>query len=105
MDNLSDESHKSSWMMFRIGWYVNIVLFIIVLLVSAYYLSLVLEVGVDDGGTRTTMMIGMLVIACVLLMGAGISRYEAMSLSQHVEIKQAVEEVQRELQELKKGKS
>ena len=102
MENLSEDGTKSAWMLFRLAWYVNIILFVLVMLVAAYYMTLVLEVKADDGATRTTMMIGMLVIACVLLMGAGISRYEAMSLSQHAEIKAAVDDLRKELVDVKK---
>ena len=104
MERLTEDRGSRTWRLFRIGWYFNVALVIVALLFSAYYF-IGAQVGDSLETTRNvTMMATMLVVASILLMGAGISRYEARLEGQHLEIKLAIKQLEAELEEFKAEK-
>ena len=103
MQRLTEERGGRTWRLFHIGWYVNIVLVILVLLIALWYLGDAWAGEPADADRDTTMMAAMLVIASVLLMGAGVSRYEARLEGQHLEIKLAINKLIAELDQVRTG--
>lgn len=101
MERLTEIRGDRTWKLFHVSWYVNLVLVILVLLFSLYYLGEAWAGNPNDADRNTTMMATMLIIATVLLMGAGISRYSARLEGQHLELKLAIKEVERQVEELK----
>ena len=105
MERLTEHRGARTWRLFHIGWYINLALVIFVLLASAYYL-IAAEASEGAASLNNTVMMGtMLVVATILLMGAGVSRYEARLEGQHLELKLALKEVMAEIEELKKDRA
>ena len=103
MERLTKHGGARTWRLFRIGWYINLALVIFVLLVSAYYLFAAESSEPEASVDNTVMMGAMLIVATILLMGAGISRYEARLEGQHLELKLALNKVIAEIEALKDG--
>jgi hypothetical protein len=101
MERLTEERRKRTWRLFRIGWYVNVAL-VFLLLLTAFYLF---DQAWGSAWGEDVLYIGAAVLsmvsAAVLLMGAGISRYQARLEGQHLEIKLAVQKVADQLSGLK----
>ncbi|MBN2307841.1 MAG: hypothetical protein JXR94_02655 [Candidatus Hydrogenedentes bacterium] len=93
MERLTEERGDRTWRLFHIGWYVNLLAFLGVL---AWAFWLVLQIGMARAEEQPVqvsdmiMMMGLFIIAAVLLMGAGISRYQARLEGQHLELKLAI---------------
>jgi len=105
MENSIEKAQKSSRLLFRIGWYINILLVVGLMLAAAYFFS---EIVAGEEGTRgpnVTMMMGMMTLASVLLLGAGVSRYQFMTQEQHHELKATLNEFKTEIEEIKKTNS
>ena len=103
MERLTEHRGARTWKLFHISWYINLALVILVLLASAYFL-VAAEGGDPDSSLNNTIMMGsMLIVATVLLMGAGISRYEARLEGQHLELKLELKKISAEIEKLKKG--
>ena len=102
MERLTEHRGARTWRLFHIGWYINLALVIFVLLVSAYYLVAAEGSEGTVSLNNTVMMGAMLVVATILLLGAGLSRYEARLEGQHLELKLALKKVMTEIEELKK---
>ena len=102
MERLTESRGGRAWKLFRIGWYINLILVVVVLLFAAKYLF---DAQLGEEGseaTRSTVMMGtMMIVACLFLMGAGISRYQARLEGQHLEIKLAIKQVEAQVEELK----
>ena len=92
------------WKLYHLSWYVNI--FIVVLLLALalhFYVELVWGAGSPaEAMHNATMMTMMLVVASLLLLGAGLSRYQARLEGQHLELKLAIKEIGDRIESLKK---
>ena len=99
MDMLSQERREKAYKLFRIFWYINLACVIAAVWGALFFVRLVLAVPAEDVGdlfeviTNTSIILGLAIIACVLLMGAGISRYQSRLEGQHLELKQAINKV------------
>lgn len=103
MERLTERRGGRTWRLFRVGWYFNLVLVVGFLLLAAHFL---IDAQVGAGGSEETrniiLMVTMLIVASVLLMGAGVSRYEARLEGQHLELKLAIKRLEAEVEEFKK---
>jgi len=102
METSIEKDHRSSWWLFRIAWYVNVLLVVGLMLAAAWFLSETVNGEPDERGPNVTMMMGMMTLASVLLLGAGISRYQFMTQTQHYELKTTLDTFKAELAEIKK---
>lgn len=103
MERLTENRGARTWKLFHIGWYINLALVIVVLLAAAYYLIAAQGEEPTNALNHTIMMGAMLIIATVLLMGAGISRYEARLEGQHLELKLTLKKLSDDLEKLEKS--
>lgn len=94
MERLTEERGERTWRLFHIGWYINIACVAAAGLGALFFLKQVMS-GASAAEptniiTDITLMIGLAIIAIVLLMGAGLSRYQARLEGQHLELKMAI---------------
>lgn len=101
-ERLTPERSARTWRLFYISWYANITLVIISLFLALFFLSRMWHGYATNIAAGTAMMMAFVVIACVLLMGAGISRYQARLEGQHLELKLAIGRLWQEIEALKK---
>ena len=105
MERLTQERGDRTWKLYHIGWYVNLVAFLAVL-AMAFWFCYSLSSGWSEEGIEqvsdVVIMMGLVVVATVLLMGAGISRYQARLEGQHLELKLKLNEI---LDAVKAGKA
>ncbi len=101
MERLTQERGDRTWLLFRISWYVNIGLVVTSLFLALYFFSLMWKGHTNNFAAATSFMMGFVVMASVLLMGAGICRFQARLEGQNLEIKLAVRKVSDELELLK----
>lgn len=99
MERLTQEKEARTYRIYKMQWYANLALFIFCLFLSASLFWRMWQGGYEANGygVPTTIMMSFLVLACLLLMGAGISRYQARLEGQHLEIKLAIRQVSKEL--------
>jgi hypothetical protein len=95
MERLTPERGERTWRLFHIGWYVNFLCFLLAVVGALFFMHQVLSGVSEESGdtavlTDITLMSGLMVIAVILLMGAGITRYQARLESQNLEIKMAI---------------
>jgi len=102
METSIEREQKNSWWLFRLAWYLNVLLVVGLLLAAAWFLSETVNGDPGERGPNITMMMGMMTLASVLLLGAGISRYQFMTQNQHHELKVTLDEFKSELAEIKK---
>lgn len=89
MERLTEKRGTRSWFLFHLGWYLNLLLFLAAMLAALYFfVRLVGGAGTDL--YDTLMLMSFVIIGVLLLLGAGISRYQARLEGQHLEIKRAV---------------
>ena len=110
MERLTESRGDRAWKLFHIGWYINLILVIVVLLFAAWYFADAQGEAEETEASRSIiMMCTMMIVASLLLMGAGVSRYEARLEGQHLELKLAIKETGAQIEELRreerKGKS
>ncbi|HOE66176.1 MAG TPA: hypothetical protein PLO62_06590 [Candidatus Hydrogenedentes bacterium] len=101
MERLTRERANRTWRLFKVGWYANIALFLLWLALSALFFYKMWFGLTDHYDTATTMMMAFFILACMMLMGAGISRYQARLESQHLEIRTAIRRITEELDKLR----
>ena len=84
MERLTEERGEITWRLFRILWYINFWAGIIAFFWAGYlwYTDIDFEA-----------VIAALVLACVLLVASGITRYQARLEGQHLELKLAINRV------------
>lgn len=104
MERLTEARGDRTWKLFRLSWYMNVILVGIVLLMALNYFSLAGAGKPAYAERHITMMGAMLVIACVFLIGAGISRYQARLEGQHLELKLAINKLTAEVEALRGSK-
>jgi high-affinity Fe2+/Pb2+ permease len=100
-ERLTHERGERTWRLFRISWYVNIALVVISLYLALFFFSRMWHGYASNIAAGSSIMMGFVVIACLLLMGAGICRYQARLEGQNLEIKLAVQKALEELNDLK----
>ena len=108
MERLTEERGERTWKLFHIGWYINILAFLGVLAWAFWILRGMMAGHTVEDTTKLmdmVLMMGLVVIAAVLLMGAGISRYQARLEGQHLELKLAVKRLDETVGSLKRGAS
>lgn len=105
METSIEKAQKSSWWLFRVGWYLNVILVIGLMFAAAYFLAETVNGEPEERGPNITMMMGMVTLASILLLGAGVSRYQFMTQGQHHELKTTLTEFKEELNEIKKSVS
>ncbi len=98
MERLTPDRNARTWKLFQIGWYANIGLAVLSLFLALYFFSRMWHGYASDIAAGTTMMMSFVIIACVLLMGAGISRYQARLEGQHLELKLTIQRLTEELE-------
>jgi len=89
MERLTDKRGARSWFLFHLSWYLNLALFLIAVGFAAYYF-IQLRGGSANQTHDTVMMMSCLILGAILLLGAGISRYQARVEGQHLELKNAI---------------
>jgi len=103
VERLTESGGTHTWKLFRIGWYINIVLVTFFFLLAASFL---INAQFGEKGVEAThniiMMVTMMIVASLLLLGAGISRYEARLEGQHLEIKLTLKQLDAQIEGLKK---
>ncbi len=102
MERLTPERGERTRRLFRIGWYVNFLCFLLAMIDALFFMHQVLSGVSEESGqtavlTDITAMTGLMVIAFILLMGAGITRYQARLESQNLEIKMAINDLRDQL--------
>lgn len=102
VERLTPERSARTWKLFQISWYANLALAILSLFLALFFFSRMWHGYATNIAAGTAMMMAFVVIACVLLMGAGISRYQARLESQHLELRVAIGRLQERLDTLKK---
>ena len=103
MERLTVSRGERTWKLYHLSWYLNILLVVLLLALALhFYVEMVWGVGNPAQGIHNaTMMAVMLVVACLLLLGAGLSRYQARLEGQHLELKLAIKEITDRLDALK----
>ncbi len=101
MERLTQERADRTWLLFRISWYLNIALVVVSLFLALFFFSRMWHGYASNIAAGTSIMMGFVVIACVLLMGAGICRFQARLEGQNLEIKLAIRKVTEDLDALK----
>jgi hypothetical protein len=89
MERLTEKRGARSWFLYHLSWYLNLLLFLAAVFAATYYF-IQLNLGSAERARDTVMMMGFLILAAILLMGAGISRYQARLEGQHLELKKAI---------------
>lgn len=89
MERLTEQRGARSWFLFHLSWYLNLALFLIAVGFAAYYF-IQLRGGSTNQAHDTVMMMSCLILGAILLLGAGISRYQARVEGQHLELKNAI---------------
>ncbi len=89
MERLTDKRGARSWFLFRLGWYLNLLLFLAAMVAALYFFVQIM------GSSRTdlydaVMMMSFVVLGAILLLGAGVSRYQARLEGQHLELKRTI---------------
>ena len=104
MERLTVSRGERTWKLYHLSWYLNISIVVFLLALALhFYIELVLGVGSPaEGMFNATMMTIMLLAASVLLLGAGLSRYQARLEGQHLELKLAIKEISDRIDSLKK---
>lgn len=100
MERLTPERGERTWRLFHIGWYVNFAAFLGVLALALWFLWQVVSGQTNDAHRDLIVMMGFAVMAPMLLIGAGISRYQARLEGQHLELKLAINKTNAALEKL-----
>ena len=106
MDRLTEERGERTWTLFHVGWYINFGCVVVALLGAIYFLGQIWGGASAEAGTQEVdvgLMVGLVTIAAVLLMGAGVSRYQARLEGQHLELKMAITKIGTAVENLNKG--
>lgn len=100
-ERLTHERGQRTWQLFRMSWYVGIVLAVVSLILALFFFSRMWHGYATNIAAGTSIMMGFVIVASQLLMGAGITRYQARLEGQNLEIKTAVRQLSEELNDLK----
>ena len=100
-ERLTQERSDRTWLLFRVSWYLNIALVVTSLFLALFFFSKVWKGEAGNIAAGTAIFTGFVVIACILLMGAGICRFQARLEGQNLEIKLAIRDLGEELDEVR----
>ncbi|RPJ82732.1 MAG: hypothetical protein EHM18_15355 [Acidobacteria bacterium] len=89
MERLTDKRGARSWFLFRLGWYLNLLLFLAAMLAALYFFIRIMG-SIEPNLYDAVMMMSFVILGAILLMGAGITRYQARLEGQHLEIKKTI---------------
>lgn len=89
MERLTDRRGARSWFLFHLGWYLNLLLFLSAMVAALYFFVRVMN-GSESDLHDAVMMMAFVILAAILLLGAGISRYQARLEGQHLELKKTI---------------
>jgi hypothetical protein len=84
MERLTERRGEATWRLFHVLWYINFGAAIIALFWAGYLWHSAIDFGA---------VISALVLASVLLVASGITRYQARLEGQHLELKLTINEV------------
>ncbi len=103
MERLTKERERRTYRIYKMQWYANLFLFVCCLSLSLILFYRMWQGYYPNGRYElpTTIMMSFLLLAFLQLMGAGISRYQSRLEGQHLEIKLAIRQVSKELQEVR----
>jgi hypothetical protein len=101
MERLTEDRNAVTWRLFQLGWYANIALAVLSFLAVGYFFVNMWHGYIEDIQLGWGMLMAFLVLALVLLMGAGITRYQARLEGQHLELKLAIREAHAEVRALR----
>ncbi len=90
MERLTDKRGARSWFLYHLGWYLNLLLFLAAIVVALYFFVRIMSSGSGTDLYDTVMMMSFAILGAILLMGAGLSRYQARLEGQHLELKRAI---------------
>jgi hypothetical protein len=100
-ERLTQERSDRTWWLFRISWYVTIGLALTSLFVALFFFSRIWQGYATNVAAGSSIFMAFVIIACVLLLGAGICRFQARLEGQNLEIKLAVLQLGEELEQLR----
>jgi hypothetical protein len=100
-ERVTQERNDRTWWLFRISWYVTVALAITSLLVALFFFSRIWQGYATNIAAGSSIFMAFVIIAVVLLLGAGICRFQARLEGQNLEIKLAIRQLSEELDELK----
>ena len=108
MERLTQERGDRTWKLHHIAWYFNLLAFAVVLFWALQHtVSFIVAYHSAPGDAQLIVDLviaaGLMVAALILLMGAGISRYQARTEGQHLELKLAINRLHDELGSLKRA--
>ncbi|MFB3904982.1 MAG: hypothetical protein ACE15E_16140 [Acidobacteriota bacterium] len=89
MERLTDKRGARSWFLYHLGWYLNLLLVLAVLVAALYFFVRIMS-GSETELYDAVMMMSFVILAAILLMGAGLSRYQARLEGQHLELKKTI---------------
>ncbi len=90
MERLTDKRGARSWFLYHLGWYLNLLLFLAAMVATLYFFVRIMSSGSATDLYDAVMMMSFAILGAILLMGAGLSRYQARLEGQHLELKKTV---------------
>jgi len=87
------------------AWYVTLLCFIAVMLGGMFFMYMLLSGASDASDTATfdsLVMVGLFLGGGLILIGAGVTRYQARLEGQHLELKIAINRLQDAVENLRK---
>jgi hypothetical protein len=102
MERLTEKRGARSWFLYHLGWYINLLIALATFSAALYYLIGLFTTTPSDV-QEIVLMMSFFVLTAILLMGAGISRYQARTEGQHLELKQTIVRLETEIAELRAG--
>jgi hypothetical protein len=90
MERLTNKRGARSWFLYHLGWYLNLLLFLTAIVVALYFFIRIMSSGSAADLYDTIMMMSFAILGAILLMGAGLSRYQARLEGQHLELKNTI---------------
>ncbi len=100
-ERLTENRSERTWRLYRMSWYVTVALSVISLLLALFFFSRMWHGYASNIAAGSTIMMAFVVIACLLLMGAGLSRFQARLEGQHLEIKLTLNRLSDQLERLR----
>jgi len=89
MERLTDKRGARSWFLYHLGWYLNLLLFLAAIVAALYFFVRIMT-GSEAELYDAVMMMSFVILGAILLMGAGLSRYQARLEGQHLELKKTI---------------
>ena len=108
MERLTQERGDRTWKIHHLAWYLNLTAFVGLLLWALYHaVAFLEEYDITTASSQPLVDLvfasGLIIAALMLFMGAGISRYQARTEGQHLELKLAINRLHDEIASLKRA--